>query len=110
MAVINREAVKSRLEKQIIDAAHNSDSTTLSKVVSMLSDDELWECLSEENRAWVNESRAFKIRYENEDSEANGQEYLVREIEGYDHHYFITGAGYGLVGGGKLARKYCKRI
>ena len=59
--------------------------------------------------AELKESQPFKIKYNNPDSSSDGQEFLVREIEGFDHHYWITDGG-SMVGGGKLARKYCKKI
>lgn len=51
----------------------------------------------------------FKIRYENKDSKANGEIFLVRESENHPHHYLISD-GESHVGGGTLAKKYCVRI
>lgn len=51
----------------------------------------------------------FKIKYSNEDSKANGNEYIVKEIPGELYHYFIVSSE-PLTGGGRLAKKYCKII
>jgi len=51
----------------------------------------------------------FWIKYENVDSPANGQTFLVKEIQGQDYHYFIADGG-SHVGGGRLLRKYCTKI
>ena len=56
----------------------------------------------------IDEER-FKIKYMNENSPANGEEFIVREIAGESYHYFISD-GQSHTGGGRLLKKYCVRI
>ena len=51
----------------------------------------------------------FKIKVVNEKSSVNGEEFLVREIENEEYHYFISD-GESHVGGGRLLKKYCERV
>lgn len=51
----------------------------------------------------------FYIEINNPESPANGMTFPVRESEDFPDHYFISD-GKSHIGGGKLLRKYCKRI
>lgn len=51
----------------------------------------------------------FWIKYINENSQVNGKFFLVREIDGEDHHYFISTGG-SHIGGGRLLKKYCELV
>jgi len=45
------------LEKQIIDDANNGDTTVLAELLERLSDEEIFNALSDENQEKVNENR-----------------------------------------------------
>lgn len=53
--------------------------------------------------------KTFYIQYLNPDSPANGDIFLVREVDYLPHHY-LQSDGLHTAGDGRLLKKYCKPL